>query len=184
MSSSYLPLSQTFKYLSSPIAPGDKILQRLWTILKFLNFLFTRNLKLTLKTESSKVGSLRQNVLKNFSLYRQFCFEHKFYLCHHCRHEEETFNNFGANYIFPCELETLFSFPICCKVTIMVIRDIKSKNKIGTNCNNPFWEEVKKNLQFGSQKDKRVLYRPVLHKGRCRGSLGTTVYNKTRGNRW
>ena len=29
MSSSYLPLAQTFQYLSSPIAPGDKILQRL-----------------------------------------------------------------------------------------------------------------------------------------------------------
>ena len=93
------------------------------------------------KQKAQKLVHCGKTFSKSFPFNRQFCFEHKFSLCHYCCPEEETFNNFGSKLFFHvmwCDLKTLCSFPICCKVTIMVIRDIKSKNKIATNCNNPF----------------------------------------------
>ena len=93
------------------------------------------------------------------------------------------FNNFGCKLFFHAlwgDLRTLCSFPICCKVTIMVIRDIKSKSKIATNCNNPF-SKVYDIFVF------LLLIISVLHKSLCRGSLdinSSTVNNKTRGNCW
>ena len=77
---------------------------------------------------------MRQTVLQKFPLYRQFCFEHKFYLCS----SKKLLEIFKPKEFLPGGLygETLFSFPISSKVTIMVMRDIKSRNQIGNNCGN------------------------------------------------
>ena len=94
-----IKVEKSFSYQSSQIAPGtigDKISQKTLNIEILKISIFTRNpsWKLTLNRKL-KVGSLRQNVLPKFCLYRQFCFEHKFSLCRHCRPEEKTFNNFS-----------------------------------------------------------------------------------------
>lgn len=113
--------------------PLDGGSRQIWRLLEFLKINLWKikigdwHLLRKLKTSSNAA-----KCSSKLSLYRQFCFEHKFYLCS----SEKVLKYFQPQKNFTSRKKTLFSFPISSKVTIMVIRDIKSKNKIVTNCSN------------------------------------------------